>query len=258
MFLYNSQMSLDVEKLIPVDFDEQQKWISKNWSDRDDFTDAKSVRVAFRTISSARHDHWLNRLAASVTSKQGERSPAGKMCHAELLIPVSNGRYVKASVIKKSYAGTDAKGNVLFKKGCVHLKMSDPREWQKKYVFLQLSSPRAHIKKMMQFFLLNNGQPFNHRGYLANLVVPGGIGVKQWDHKLMRVPRSYFCTELLVTGLQCLSDADKGRSCKQDHWKNQVFTINPATSNPNLLYRILKSSGGVFDDLPIGKGLELL
>lgn len=202
-------MSLNVENLVPVDFEGQEKWVTKNWTDRDDFCDAKVIRVAFRTIGSVKKDHWVNRLAAKLTSKHGEKSPAGKMCHAEIIFATSNNKYVKASVIKKSYAGTDAKGNVIMKPGCVHLKFTNPREWHKKYIFVQLSAPRSHIKKMMHFFLLNNSQPFNNRGYLANLIIPGGIGVKQWSERLMKVPRSFFCTEFIVCGLQCLASSSQ-------------------------------------------------
>lgn len=250
-------MSLDVQKLLPVDIDGQKVWIARNWSDSDEFADAKTVRVAFRTLQSMKREHWLNRFAALATARSGERSPGGKMCHAEVIFPVSNGKYVKASVIKKSFDGLDEKGKPKFKPGHVHLELTSPSEWKKKYVFIQMSAPRHHIKKMMNFFLINNKQPFNHRGYLANLVIPGGIGVKQYSERLSKVPRAYFCTEFIVTGIQCLASADD-REVKDDHWKKAIFSINPATSNPNMLYRVLKGSSGVFDDVALGRIIELV
>jgi hypothetical protein len=249
-------MSLQYEKLIPVNLVEQQRWIRSNWDESGGFKDATSVMVAFRTIGSMKKEHWMNRYAAKLTAKHGEKSPHGKMCHAELIFAVSNGKYVKASVIKKTYGGVDAKGKVIYKPGCVHLKLTDPREWASKYVFVQLSANREHMKKMLHFLVLNDGQPFNNPGTWANLVLPGGIGVRRFSEKLMTTPRSFFCTEFICTALQCLATTDT-KTHSRNHWKRVIQTLNPATTNPNLLFRILKSAHGVYDDMALGKELEI-
>ena len=145
----------------------------------------------------------------------------------------------------------------MFKPGCVHLRPTDPREWQNKYVFVNLHSERFEIKKMVQFLVQQNAQPFNSRAYYACLTVPGGLGVKQYDEKLLYECHPYFCTQFLVLALQCLSSASN-QDYRQGSWRENVWKVNAATSNPNLLYRILKKSGGVYDDVALGSSLSIL
>jgi hypothetical protein len=182
------------------------------FDDSPTFTDSTVIRVAFRTLGSRKHEHYLNTYAAKLTRARGEKFPAGSMTHTELIVTLRPNVYLKASVIKKSFNGKDENGNILWKKGCVHLKKTDPREWQNQYVFLTLHADRRDIKRMTEFLVQQNGQDFNHKAYYANLLVPGGPGVRYYSDDLMHKAKPFFCTQFIVCGLQCLmlSSAYKG------------------------------------------------
>lgn len=244
------------EKFVPPNIN-QTLWLEKHFDQSEQFPDARVVRVAFRTIGSKKREHWLNKYAAYLTKKPGEKFPRGCMCHAEMIVALRENVYVKASVIKKSYAGTDDKGKIIWKPGAVHVKLTSPQEWASKYIFVNLQAKRKHIQKMMHFLLNHNGQKFNHNGYYLNLVMPGGYGVKQYTDELLNTPRRFFCTEFISCALQALASADK-KQFSDNHWKTRVWHINPAKSNPNLLYRVLKDSDGVFDDLPLGDEISVV
>lgn len=225
------------------------------------FHDSNVVRVAFRTLGSRKHEHYLNKWAAKLTRVRGEKFPAGAMTHTEMIIALRPGVYLKASVIKKSYDGKDEKGNIKWKKGCVHLKKTDPREWQDQYVFTTLHSDRRDIKRMTEFLVQQNGQDFNHKAYYANLVVPGGLGVRRYHEELMNKAQPFFCTQFIICGLQCLAEADRDPRVRsltpENSWRRNIWSINCATSNPNMLYRVLKQSVGVFDDSPLGGAISI-
>jgi hypothetical protein len=163
----------------------------EEFDDNPNFLDNYVIRVAFRTLGSRKHEHYLNTYAAKLTRHRGEKFPAGAMTHTELIVTLRPGVYLKASVIKKSYNGKDENGNILWKKGCVHLKKTDPREWQNQYVFLTLNADRRDIKRMTEFLVQQNGQDFNHAAYYANLLLPGGLSVKYFTPDLMNKAQFY-------------------------------------------------------------------
>ena len=252
-------MSMEKGNVIPVATN-INKFLENNWNPSTDFPGSRTVLVAFRTIGSYKHEYVWNRRAANFTSKPDDVFPAGRMCHAEMLLPLGEDRYVKCSVIKKNFNGKDAKGNIKWKSMGVHCKITSPSEWKNKYVFMTLTCKRSHILKALKFFLVNNGQKFNFAGYYAALIIPGGIGVKQFDERLMKKPRSYFCTELIVTGIQCLASADTTEQ-PEGHWKKTIWTLNPATSHPNGLHRLLtEHDSQAFPTTPLGKeiGVDFL
>ncbi len=225
------------------------------------FNDSTVVRVAFRTLGSRKHEHYLNKWAAKLTRQRGEKFPAGAMTHSEMIIALRPGVYLKASVIKKSYDGKDENGEIKWKKGCVHLKRTDPREWQDRYVFLTLHAHRRDIKRMTEFLVQQNGQDFHHRAYYANLLLPGGLGVKQYKEALMHQAQPFFCTQFIVCGLQCLAqeqDEDTYTRTPDNSWRRRIWSVNCATSNPNMLYRVLKDSSGTFDDSPLGGAISIV
>jgi hypothetical protein len=242
-------------KIIPVAID-TTRWIKENFDD-DEFPNSTTLYVAFRTIGSMKREHWMNRLAADITKRRGSVFPAGRMCHAEIILPISEGKFVKASVIKKSYDGTDENGKIKWKKGCVHCKVTQPSEWKQKYVFLTIHASRKEIKKALEFYMLNNGQDFNHIGYYANLVVPGGIGVRKFEKSLLKKTRAYFCTEFVITGLQALASVKEPEEYESGEWQHSINQMNPATSNPNSLYDALSSAKNVYSTNPLGKSLDV-
>lgn len=242
------------EKVISVTVDPDE-WIKKNWDNSPEFPGAQQVLVAFRCTGSEEHEYWLNRWAANMTAKKGEKF---KMCHAEILFAVSEGIYVKCSVIKKSFVSKDPITEVItWKQGCVHCTLTGPSEWRNKYVFMSMHVRRSHILKTLRFGLRYNGQPFNLIGYYACLVVPGGIGARPYDDKKTTLPRPLFCTEYLTLLLQCAASADS-RTYPEEHWKSKIWTVNPATSHPNMLYALLNAPGSqAYGDTPLGRGLDV-
>ena len=156
---------------------------------------------------------------------------------------------------KKVYAGQE-NGKDVYKPGCVHCKLTHPSEWKSKYVFLSFEAKRKHIAKALRFCILNNGMPFNKMGFNANLFVPGGWGVRRWDESLMTQRREYFCSEFIVTALLAMLSEDR-KEQHPHHWKNVVLSMNPATSNPNSLYRQMKMAIAVYDKIPLGKVLDV-
>jgi hypothetical protein len=239
-----------------LDGEHVEQWMAKNfdpsWLDEPSLR----VRVAFRTVAGA-NELGKNKHAAWLTSRKNENFPAGFMCHAELILPVSPDRFVKCSVIKKYYVGKDDRGRPIFKPGCVHCVESTRSEWKSKYVILTMTAKRTEIEKGLRFCLMNNGMPFNTVGYYANLLIPGGIGVHGYEPSLLTVRRKFFCTEFITAALQVMvSDSMTHLSASQS-WQAVVWRMNPATSNPNMLYRLLKKSNGVYDDVDLGKTVSL-
>jgi hypothetical protein len=233
--------------------------------DDSNFKDSNVVRVAFRTLGSRKHEHYLNTWAAKLTRHRGEKFPAGAMTHSEMIVALRPGVYLKASVIKKSYNGKDENGEIIWKKGCVHLKKTDPREWQDRYVFLTLHAHRRDIKRMTEFLIQQNGQDFHHHAYYANLLLPGGLGVKQYSVDLMNKSKPFFCTQFIVCGLQCLAgdqeETERTRERErvvENSWRRNIWNVNCATSNPNMLYRVLKGSAGTYDDAPLGGTISIV
>jgi hypothetical protein len=241
-------------KLVPVGCNPDD-WMNEH-VDAGDFTGCTSVLLAFRVVGSKAKEHPINFGAALATRTRADVFPGGKMCHAELILPVSEGVYCKNSVAKKVYNGQDAAGKDQYKPGCVYCKLTHPSEWKSKYVFLSFETKRKHILKALRFCILNNGMGFNQRGFNANLFIPGGLGVRRWHDGLMTTRREYFCTEFIVTALLAMLSEDR-REQHPAHWKNVILTMNPATSNPNSLYRVMKLAVGVFDKVPLGKMLAV-
>jgi hypothetical protein len=226
-----------------------------------EFNDCHTVRIAFRTLGSRKHEHFLNKHCANLTRVPGEKRPAGALTHAEIILPVRPGVYVKGSVIKKRWSHKDESGNDVYVKMGSFLKRTDPAEWARKYVFLTIHASRDSIFKCMKFLVTQNDGQFNDAGYYANLLLPGGIGTRQFRNELLTYRTKWFCTELLVCALQCLSMYDKPSQRiedDEDHWRQKIWTQNAAKSSPNSLYRVLKASKGVVDDIPIGSQLQIL
>lgn len=226
-----------------------------------EFTDCHTVRVAFRTLGSKKHEHYLNKYAARFTRLPGEKKPAGSLTHAEIILPVRPGVYVKASVIKKRWSHKGPDGKDVYVPMGSFLKRTDPAEWARKYIFISLHVSREAIFKCLKFLATQNDGPFNDRGYYANLFVPGGIGTRQFRNELLTHRTSFFCTELLVCALQCLSMYDKPSQRIEDdaeHWREVIWRQNAAKSSPNSLFRVLKSSKGVTDDIALGAELQIL
>lgn len=240
---------------IPVGID-VDAWIEKNVM-LSDFHESTTALLAFRICSPT--DHWINRLAALLTSQPGEKPPGGRMCHVELLLPISEGSFVKCSVTKKVY---DKKTGE-FRPGCVHCVIMHPNEFSTKYTILSLQDlDRSEIVRGIRFCMLNNGMPFNLAGFYANLTLPGGIGVRRWDESLMTKRRTYFCSEFIVTALQAMiSGENKSRFYPALHWRTLIRSRNPAKSNPNSLYRLMKraanAGSGVVDRIPEGSKLNV-
>ena len=141
------------------------------------------------------------------------------------------------------------------------LTRTDPREWASKYVFLTLHAGREAISKCLKFLATQNDAKFNDLGYKLNLFLPGGYGTRQFHNELMNHRTKWFCTELLVCALQCLSMHDKPSNRiedVEDHWRQLIWSQNAAKSSPNSLYRVLKGARGVVDDIPIGSSLQIV
>jgi hypothetical protein len=253
-------MSLAVKKrqdntiyVAPTDVDD---WLKKEFDDSDGFNDSLTVRTAFRTIGSKKTEHIINRMAAIGTAHHDDIFPGGRMCHVEVIACVRADKYVKISVIKKSYNGQDEKGNIIWKKGCVHCKFTTPSEWKSKYVFLKLHAQRSEIKKMLQFCLKQNGAPFNHAAYYACMILPSGLGPKFWTPALNLKPVSMFCSQFIVLSLQALAAASD-KKYDDEHWRERIKELNAATSSPNSVYRLLVKSTGVFGDSALGRAIEV-
>jgi len=234
-------------------------WIDKN-VDKGTFPGSTTVKLAFRIAGSKEHEHIVNYLAAMATSSPLDVFPGGRLCHAELIAPLrrdwerEENVYFKNSVTKMTCTGKDEKGNVRYKPGCVHCKYTHPSEWKSKYAFIEFELPRECIIKGLRFCILNDGMPFNSAGFNANLVIPGGRGVREWDESLMHIRRPYFCSEFIVTALLAMfSLLPSGDSYLPTHFVSVIRATNPATSNPNKLYRRLKKADRVFDSIPLGK-----
>ena len=245
-------MSFNVKKdqqihVAPIDVDE---WMRRNFDDGDGFTDALTVRVAFRTIGSRKQEHVVNKLAAMVTARQSDIFPGGRLCHCEIIIPVRDSKYFKASVIKKSYAGKDDKGAIKWKAGGVHCKWTTSHDWAQKYVFLKLHAQRPDIKRMLEWALRQDSAPFSHISYYSCVIVPGGIGPRCWDPALEKRKVPMFCTQFCTLLLQLLAREDG--SYDDNHWRRRIHEMNAATSSPNSVYRLLVNSTGVYGDSALG------
>ena len=240
---------------VPLGVD-PDKWMEDH-VDPEDFPGSSSVLLAFRVAGTREKEHPINFWAAMFTRKRCDVFPAGRMCHAELILPVSEGVYCKNSVTKKVYNGPDANGKDTYKPGCVHCKLTHPSEWKSKYVFLSFEVKRKHILKALRFCIFNTGMGFNSTGFNANLVVPGGMGVRRWEERLMQEQREYFCSEFIVTALMALLSEDTKRDNPPQHWKSRVLSMNPAVTSPNSLYRELKGALGVYDKVPLGRMLDV-
>lgn len=226
-----------------------------------EFNDCHTVRVAFRTLGSRKNEHWLNTYAARLTRLPGEKKPAGSLTHAELILPVRPGVYVKASVIKKRWSHKNEKGEDVYVEMGAFLKRTDPAEWKRKYIFVNLHVSREAIFKTLKFLATQNDAKFNHRGYYLALPLPGGYGVRQFRNELLNHRTEWYCTQLLVCALQCLSMYDKPSQRIEDeaeHWRQVVWQQNAAKSSPNSLFRVLKCSKGVTDDIALGAELQIL
>jgi hypothetical protein len=228
----------------------------KEHVDPGDFEGSSTVLLAFRVAGSQQKEHIINYGAALATRKRGDIFPGGRMCHAEMILTVAPGVYSKNSVTKKVWAGTDANKKDIYKPGCVHSKLTQPSEWKNKYVFLTFEAKRKYILKALRFCILNNGMPFNSRGFNANLIVPGGLGVRRWEESLMKTRRKYFCSEFIVTALLAMFSEDK-KEYPPTHHVSVARSMNPAQSTPNACYRELKGALGVFDSLPLGRMLDV-
>jgi len=253
------------------------EWMNENYTSTP-FDNCNEIRLAFRTVGSKKHDHYLNRWAAALTRHRGEHYPWGQMCHVELIIRIKPEltpdarktmtreavagyearKFVKCSVTKKVWVGTDkVTGKEKYAPGSVHCKYTSKEEWKNKYVFLSIFAEQRAIAKALRFCMLNNGMPFNVAGYYANLFVPGGIGVRRFGEHLLKQRRRYFCTEFITTALQAIANTGR-QEPEHNHWKTVVATINPATSNPNMMYRLMKGAAGVTDDPDrMGKKLDV-
>jgi len=140
-----------------------------------EFNDCHTVRVAFRTLGSRKHEHYLNKYAAQFTRLPGEKRPAGALTHAEIILPVRPGVYVKGSVIKKRFSHKDEKGNDVYVPMGSFLKRTDPAEWARKYIFVTIHASREAIFKTLKFLATQNDGPFNNRCVIARFAAPARV-----------------------------------------------------------------------------------
>jgi hypothetical protein len=170
------------------------------------FQGADQVLVAFRELKKGgkRDEHWLNTWAAWLSSKRGTKH--GRLCHVELLMQLNQGQWYRFGIVKKSYMGNDAEGKPIFEWGSVHARPVDTDSWDTKYVFLSLYVPRARQKVAFDFFMSQEGKPFNYWGYLLNIMLPGGIGVGEYHPRMHVEEHSWYCSQLVGAGLQAMGD----------------------------------------------------
>jgi hypothetical protein len=168
------------------------------------FANADQVLVAFRVLGSRKHEHWLNKVAVSLTARPGTKH--GRMCHVELMMQTEPGVWYRFGIVKKSYVGSDEAGKPIFEWGSVHGKMVDQSSWDSKYIFLSLSVSRARQKTAFDFLTSQIGNRFNYWGYLLNLILPGGIGVGEYHPAMAAEPNEWYCSQLVGCALQAMGD----------------------------------------------------
>lgn len=219
------------------------------------FKDAENIMLACRVVGSKKHEHWLNKMAAQYTRKRTDSYPCGKLCHIEIIVAVKPDTYVKISVIKKMWAGTDENGKDIWMEGGVHLKRTARAEWAKKYYFLSLSCDRGAIYRMMRCAVAQNCSGFHNVAFYTALT-PIPVGLNFYHHGLLKdTTDKYFCTQLIVILLQCAALSPSGviptNRGDRKTWGAEAWLRRASKSNPNDLYRWLQTC----DDVETAKSI---
>ena len=124
------------------------------------FENCEEVRIGFR-LQMKSADHWVNKAAIALTRKRSDRYPGGHLCHAELMMQATRGRWYRISIVKKSCKGKDATGRMQWLKGTVHCKSVNTASWDAKYRFLNINIPREQQVRMWRCLECQINAPFN-------------------------------------------------------------------------------------------------
>ncbi len=193
------------------------------------FAGDSRVLIACATLPKDGNTHYLNKLAVRATARWGERAPAGRICHCELLLQPRQGVWYRGSINKLEYAGEDSSGKPLYRWGTVHLRRVDPGSMAD-YSFFQIRASRAQQFQMWRFLTAQVGGEFNLQGYATNFVLGTWIGQQCFDPSWMFDRKGrWFCTELIVCALQAAGLFEHVCACQE---------------SPNSLYRLALAQRG--------------
>ena len=197
---------------------------------------------------------WLNSLAVCLTRPRGVTSSDGDMCHAELMIQVRKGEWVRFSINKKQLVSFDEEtGDPVFEWGTVHATIMSEREseWRNKYCFLQVElRNRENVQSMFEFLAAQTRAPFNYYGYIFNnFFWCARFGTSYYNQQLCHTQGKWYCTEIIHAAMQCgaLSEQESrdftNNIMRHDDntWQYSVLHTPCNKTNPNSMHRDLKN-----------------
>lgn len=174
------------------------------------------IIVAFKSLetSEGKYEHPLNKLACWLTARPGEIAPAGRMCHTEIMLEVSDKTWYRFSINKMSLVREN--GKKMWKKGTVHCKQVS-KESMQQYHYYNVPLSRESQKQMFDFLVSQHGAEFNKSGYIWNFFLPKwlAIGTRKWSPRLTSERRRWFCTEIACCALQSAGLCEDVIACCQ-------------------------------------------
>lgn len=231
------------------------------WETRPTWAGSDEIRLGFRCVSTVKRDHYLNRIAAAVTTTPTDLYRGGRygnMCHVELMLRPNKDVWLRHSIYMKQY---DPETQTLVP-ATVHSKVCDTYAWDSKYEFVTMHVPREAQTRGMQFLSTQVGVPFNFNAYYWN-TIGGDFGTHHFEPEMLHTPaQSWYCTEVISAALQAIAshpsvEANAARRSKAmdprvaaPGWNTAVQGIVCNHSNPNSLYRALRPLNAVLPALP--------
>ena len=203
--------------------------------DTGNFCNAELVFIGFRRLGHhVEKEHWLNRMAAYMTSQSDDVSPAGEMVHVEIALQTSPGVYYRYSIVKLFRTETvDRQTGKVTRtdiEGDVHEVLLDTDSMQK-YCWLSVVVSRQEQWKVYEFLQAQKAARFNKIGYTLNFFMPkwASIGVRRIHLRNYKRKYSWHCAALVAGCFQLLP----GRP-------GDIFRAKMASVvSPNEIYRVL-------------------
>jgi len=184
------------------------------------------VVLAFKLLDTAENEHWVNKLAAKLTSPKNKNIPgvypSGRLCHVELMIRATDDDWRMFSINMMEGRRPAPDADPVYEWGKVHVRSVLPCKMNK-YTYVAVTMPRENQHTMYTFLTSQIDGKFNFAGYTMNYVLPCAFG-QRYGHKLnMGKKYKWMCAELIWSALQIgqLKTADERYACRMS--PNQIY-----------------------------------
>ena len=180
-------------------------------------TNKNRLFLAFRTT--LQDDAWINKVVAWLTSKRGEKAPAGILCHVELIVETEREVFHRFSIYKKTLAAGAPGEKPRFVQGSVHAIPIDKFALAH-YTLLPVTVPNRQA--MLHFIDKQFNGGFHHVAYWFGwLGIP--FRISRYHPLFLQNKERWTCVSFCIAALQAGKYPPVMRMSATGHTPNSLF-----------------------------------